>query len=558
MNAVGSACASPDLSWNEIDWVKAQRQIRRLQTRIVKATQEGKHNKVKALQWLLTHSFSAKALAVKRVTENRGKYTPGVDKDVWIKPSDKANAISSLKRRGYKPQPVRRVLIPKSNGKTRPLGIPTMKCRAMQALHLLALEPIAETLADPNSYGFRSERCTADAAAQCYIALAKKSHATWILEADIRSCFDKICHLWMLTNIPTDKVMLKKWLKAGFMYQNQLFPTTSGAAQGGVISPTLMNMTLDGLESTLKESFPNARGKRLKMNMVRYADDLIITGHSKEWLENEVKPVVMEFLSQRGLTLSAEKTQITRIEEGFDFLGWNFRKYNGKLLIKPSKANIKAHLKKVRGIINAYKTASQASLIRKLNPVLRGWAQYHRNQVAKKAFNYVDHQVWLKLWQWAKRRHPKKGIRWIKAKYFKTEGTRNWVFSTTEHHKDGAAVNVRLVRATDMPIQRHVKIRSQANPHDTTWEAYFEARWERKMRTSTKGQKRLYGVWRRQRGLCSRCQEPITEHSPWQTTHVVKPANGGTDTLENLRMQHINCYRSKYFAKEEIVYGRVS
>jgi RNA-directed DNA polymerase len=192
---------------------------------------------VKALQWLLTHSYSGKALAVKRVTENKGKNTPGVDKVIWETPGAKANAIKSLQRRGYSPLPLRRVLIPKKNGKTRPLGIPVMKCRAMQALHLLALEPIAETTADRNSYGFRPARATADAGAQCFKVLASKNRAQWVLEADIKGCFDNISHDWMIANIPMDKAVLWKWLKAGYVFQNELFPTESGAPQGAIITP---------------------------------------------------------------------------------------------------------------------------------------------------------------------------------------------------------------------------------------------------------------------------------------------------------------------------------
>jgi RNA-directed DNA polymerase len=425
MSAATQARAPSGVTWDGINWAKVQRQVRGLQTRIVKAAQAGRHNKVKALQWLLTHSFSGKALAVKRVTENKGRNTPGVDKVTWKTPGAKTNAIASLKRRGYSPLPLRRVFILKKNGKTRPLGIPVMKCRAMQALHLLALEPIAETTADLNSYGFRPERSTADAGGQCFNVLAKKAHAEWVLEADIQGCFDQINHDWMLAHVPTDKAILKKWLKAGFVYQNELFPTEAGAPQGGIISPVLANMTLDGLEARLAEKFPKAKRTGLKMNMVRYADDFIITGNSKEWLEQEVKPTVVEFLAERGLVLSPEKTRITHIGEGFDFLGWNIRKYNGKLLMKPSKANVKAHLDKIREVIKANKSAKQANLIRLLNPVLRGWANYHSHVVAKQTFARVDAHVWSMLWRWAVRRHPNKGARWVKEKYFKTRGTRN-------------------------------------------------------------------------------------------------------------------------------------
>ena len=544
MNAATLACASSGMTWNGISWVDVQRQVRRLQARIVKATQAGRHNKVKALQWLLTHSFSGKALAVKRVTENKGKNTPGVDKVTWKTPVAKINAIASMKRRGYSPLPLRRVLIPKKNGKTRPLGIPVMKCRAMQALHLLALEPIAETTADPNSYGFRPERSTADAGAQCFNFLARKTSAEWVLEADIQGCFDKISHDWMDANIPTDKVILKKWLKAGYVYQNELFPTDAGTPQGGIISPVLANMTLDGLEAMLAEKFPRARQRGLKMNMARYADDFIITGYSKEWLEHEVKPAVVEFLAERGLVLSPEKTKITHIKEGFDFLGWNIRKYSGTLLIKPSKANVKAHLDRIREVINGNKSAKQANLIRLLNPILRGWANYHSHVVAKETFGRVDSNVWSMLWQWAARRHPTKGARWVKDKYFKSRGTRNWVFAATEKIEDGTQKEFILLRESDTPIIRHVKIKADANPHDPQWEPYFESRWGMKMQRSSRGRRKLYWVWLRQDGLCSTCQEPIAKGTPWEARHIVKRTEGGTDAASNLRMHHLNCRRN--------------
>ncbi|HDR9039217.1 TPA: group II intron reverse transcriptase/maturase, partial [Burkholderia vietnamiensis] len=483
------------------------------------------------------------ALAVKRVTENQGRNTPGVDKVTWKTPGAKTNAIASLKRRDYSPLPLRRVLIPKKNGKTRPLGIPVMKCRAMQALHLLALEPIAETTADLNSYGFRPERSTADAGEQCFTSLAQKTSAQWVLEADIQGCFDKISHDWMLAHIPTDKAILKKWLTAGFVYQNELFPTEAGAPQGGIISPVLANMTLDGLEARLAEKFPQARRAGLKMNMVRYADDFIITGSSKEWLEQEVKPAVVEFLAERGLVLSPEKTRITHIREGFDFLGWNIRKYNGKLLMKPSKANVKAHLDKIREVIKANKTAKQANLIRLLNPVLRGWANYHRHVVAKETFARVDDDVWSMLWRWAVRRHPNKGASWVKEKYFRTRGARNWVFAVTEKQEDGTQRELTLLRELDTPIQRHVKIRANANPHDPKWEPYFESRWGTKMRNSSKGRAKLYRVWLRQDGLCPDCQEPITTGITWGVRCIVKRTEGGSDAASNLQVHHLDCRR---------------
>jgi RNA-directed DNA polymerase len=239
MNVEQSMCAAsgPAAQWERIDWTQCEQKVRRLQARIVKATQEGRHGKVKALQWLLTHSFHGRALAVKRVTHNKGRNTPGVDGAIWSTPASRYKAIDTLRRRGYQPQPLRRVYIPKANGKLRPLGILTMKDRSMQALYLLALLPVTETTADPNSYGFRPERSTADAISQCFLVLARKTSAQWVLEGDIRGCFDNISHAWMLDHTPMDKEVLRKWLTAGFMENRTLFPTEAGTPQGGIITP---------------------------------------------------------------------------------------------------------------------------------------------------------------------------------------------------------------------------------------------------------------------------------------------------------------------------------
>ena len=392
---VVGAASGCEVDWHGLDWAKIHQTVKRLQMRIAKATREGRYGRVKSLQWILTHSFSGRAIAVKRVTENQGKKTPGVDKVVWDTPELKAEAVMSLKRRGYQPQPLRRVFIPKANGKLRPLGIPTMKDRAMQALYLQALEPVSETKADPNSYGFRPMRASRDAAEQCFNALARKHSAEWVLDADISGCFDNIDHDWLLNNIPMDKATLKKWLKSGFKWNGQVFDTEAGTPQGGIISPTLANMTLDGIAEMLQKRFGvtgSREAAKYKVNLIRYADDFVITGSTKEVLE-ETRKLMVEFLKDRGLTLSEEKTKIVRIEEGFDFLGWNVRKYDGKLLIRPAKKNMQTFLRKVRGIIKESKTAKQENLVKKLNPVIRGWANYHQNQVAKETFSKVDHAI---------------------------------------------------------------------------------------------------------------------------------------------------------------------
>ena len=484
MNVEQSMCAAsgPEAQWVQIDWAQCELKVRRLQERIVKATQEGRHGKVKALQWLLTHSFHGRALAVKRVTHNQGKNTPGVDGAIWSTLASRYKAIDPLRRRGYQPQPLRRVYIPKSNGKLRPLGIPTMKDRAMQALYLLALLPVAETTADPNSYGFRPKRSTADAIEQCFTVLARKIGPQWVLEGDIRGCFDNISHAWMLTHIPTDKEVLKKWLKAGFMENRTLFPTEAGTPQGGIISPTLANLTLDGLERLLKETFRKKviRGQcyRPKVNFVRYADDFIITGRSKELLEDEVKPLVEQFMSERGLQLSPEKTCITHIEQGFDFLGQNLRKYGGKLLITPSKKNMHAFLKKVRDTIRSNRAAKQENMIRLLNPIIRGWAYYHRHIEAGSAYRKVRMALWYSLWRWATRRHPKKSSSWKLHRYWDCFEQRKWYFAAlaSSHAQRSRPYVVRLVDPTDIAIRRYVKVKSDANPFDSLWRGYFESR----------------------------------------------------------------------------------
>ena len=519
MNA--QACASPDVNkgWNSINWKKSESYVKKLQARIVKAQQEGRHNKVKALQWTLTHSFYAKALAVKRVTGNKGKGTPGVDGITWSTPDAKFRAILSLKRRGYSPQPLRRVYIPKSNGKMRPLSIPTMIDRAMQTLYKFALEPLVETCADPNSYGFRKGRCTQDAITHCHMSLTGANAPTWILEGDIKGCFDNISHEWIIGKVPMDKEILRKFLKCGYVDMGKLFQLQSGTPQGGSLSPIICVYVLSGLEKQLKSKFYAGKkgGKYYnpKVNFTGYADDFIVTGKSPELLEKEVLPLIRAFMAERGLKLSEDKTVITNIQDGFDFLGCNIRKYNKKVLTKPSKKNIQSFMRKIQTIIKANQTAQQENLIHRLNPVINGWVNYHKHNVSKEVFGKVDHQIWQHTWQWAKRRHHEKGNYWIYNKYYHFSNSRKWIFGapTGSQTESGEKKYVNLVKATDTKIRRFTKIKSEANPFDSTWDEYFEEREALKMSYSLNGRQVLLKMFNMQRGKCPLCGNNITEET---------------------------------------------
>ncbi len=469
---IGASSAYPT-KWSAIDWQTVKSHVRRLQMRIAKAIREKRHGKAKALQWLLTHSFYAKLLAVKRTTENRGGKTAGVDGIIWKTSLQKMQAAKSLKRRGYHSQPLRRVYIPKKSNKLRPLGIPVMKCRAMQALHLSALEPVAEMLVDKNAYGFRPMRSTADAIEQCFNALSRKRSAQWVLEGDIKACFDKISHGWLRSNILMDKQTLRKWLSAGYMDKGVLHRTVRGTPQGGLISPALMNLTMKGLEQTVTDCV----SKTDKVNVVIYADDFIITARSKEILETKVMPAVANFLKVRGLELSPEKTRITHIDDGFDFLGFNIRKYKDKLLIKPSKKNVKAFLDDVRDVMKSKRGSKTEILINTLNPKIRGWANYFRHGVSKSTFDYVDHRILQALLRWIKRRHPNKNAEWRRKRYFRRQGNRDWIFFATVYDKKrNERINLNLFHAADVAIKRYIKIKAEATPYDPEYEAYFEQR----------------------------------------------------------------------------------
>lgn len=526
-----------EFQWKSINWNEAETYVNRLQVRIAKATQEKKWNTVKRLQYLLTHSYYAKALAVRKITTNKGKNTSGVDKELWSTPASKMRGVLSLTDKNYKAKPLRRVFIEKKGKKAkRPLGIPCMYDRAMQALYALALDPVSEVTADTKSFGFRKGRSCQEACEYIFAALSRKVSAEWVLEGDIKGCFDHISHEWLIENIPMDKSVLKQFLKAGFVFENELFPTDDGTPQGGVISPILANMALDGMQERLVNHFDlSAKGEisafvhnKSKVNLVRYADDFIVTAATKEIAE-EAKELIRNFLKTRGLELSEEKTTITHINDGFDMLGWTFRKFKGKLIVKPSKKSIKNFVASLsETILKRGKAWKQEVLIEKLNQQIRGWTNYHQSVCASEAFAHIDYILYELLWRWAKRRHPHKGRWWVSLNYWHRRGNRNWVFSTEDKE---------LLRVDHISIVRHTKVRVNANPYFDT-QYFLDRKFEH-------GMKRLSGrfklIWKNQNGCCYHCGMPMEISDDREIFFKVAKSTGGKDEVPNMAYVHKHC-----------------
>lgn len=408
--------------------------------------------------------------------------------------------------------------------------------RAMQALYALALDPVSEVLADKRSFGFRKGRSAHDACEYIFSTYSRSYSPKWILEGDIKGCFDNISHNWLIENIPMDKSMLKQFLKAGFVFKGDLFPTEDGTPQGGIISPILANMALDGLQNELVNTFDlSLTGEvsafvhnKSKVNLIRYADDFVISAETREIAE-QAKQVVANFLKTRGLELSESKTLITHIDEGFDFLGWTFRKFKGKLIVKPSKKSIKTFVSSLsETILKRGKAWKQEVLIQRLNQQIRGWTNYHQSVCASEAFAHIDFVLFNLLYRWAKRRHPKKGRWFVTTKYWHRRGSRSWVFSEE---------NQELLRVDHISIVRHTKIRFNVNPYIDT--AYFVKR------KFNHGMKRLSGrfkhIWRNQSGCCFHCGMPIEISDDRDIFYKTPISEGGTDTILNMAYVHRFC-----------------
>jgi RNA-directed DNA polymerase len=552
-----TVASTPMDRWETLPWPRLQRNVFKLQKRIYQAARRGDVRTVRKLQRLLMSSWSAKLLAVRRVTQdNQGKKTAGIDGVKSVPPPQRLALARRLTLNGTA-TPVRRTWIPKPGStEQRPLGIPTIAERARQTLVKYALEPEWEARFEPNSYGFRPGRSCHDAIEAIFTAIGHK--AKYTLDADIEHCFDTIDHPALLTKInpcPSLRRQLRAWLKAGVFDQGRWFPTDTGTMQGSPLSPLLANIALCGLETHIRTTFPRSGSRGFQApNVVVYADDLVIL-HEDRPIVEQCQEEVTTWLQTIGLTLKPSKTRIVHTLErtpetpGFDFLGVHIqhhlagkttsgkdcrgRLHGFKTSITPSPTAIRRHHEALRTTIARHKHANQETLIKALNPLVRGWSRYYAHVKSARVFQKLDHTLYAMLRGWAVYRHPNKSKHWIMRKYWRVDDGQGWTFQAPHNR-------VRLVSHAHTLHQHHVKVQGTRSPYDGDW-IYWSTRLGRHPETPP----RVARLLQQQRGKCRACGLYFLEGDTMEVDHIIPKIQGGHDRWDNLQLLHRHCHARK-------------
>lgn len=539
--------------WQEINWKQVETKIKDLQEKIVTATLKNNIPEIYKLQRRILQTFEGRALAVRRVITNKGGKTAGIDETKWLGPQDYWNAILELDRINknpleYEAQPVWRVMIPKPNSEEkRPLGIPTMLDRAVQAMYQLGLDPVVETKSDPNSFGFRKNRSTHDAVAAIRSILDKKTHPRWILEIDIRKCFDKIDHQFLMDHTPIcHKDILRKWLKAGILEELNYIQTDEGTPQGSIISPILCNVALNGLEKIIKEANPLIKGISQGVHIIRYADDMIVTSRTPE-IAKKNREIIAKFLEERGLQLHPDKTKITHIKEGFDFLGFNFcrkpvrREINQDtdqetvLIIKPNEKGINNIMNKIKKFIK--KDNPMEYIVKKVNPILRGWAEHKRiSYHSQPVFIKLEDWIYKNMMRWARARSSKISISKVLKKHLFQTDTRKWNW--------GATKTMKIINLGEVSIMTYPPLKLDRNPYIKENIEYFNKRREKRIDAKFK-----MAILEKYKNLCPICGETLHNGEPIELHHIVPRKIGGKYSMTNIQPLHRICHQQITFKR---------